>query len=217
VDDKLRKYLTALIRSRIAAGRTPWGHLVGRWLVEVVEAEGLDQAAFTELRNVAEVEWIARVSEAQQWRNETDVDRLAQVFKELRTRGFVCSGIEGNAWTQSDLYDDLRAQFDERGGGGKGTAYYLGCHEQDIESCLFQKGALNLMHGKFTDSGGEPHPPAAEAAAARLRSAGFTVNWDGTAETRLQVADFSWHKRLPAKGPQPPAQPSFFDRFRRKP
>jgi len=195
-----QQHLEASVRSLVAAGRTSWSDLLIE-IDDLLEGEGLDDAESTTwCKGFAQDEWRSRVEASAGWSRPTDVERLRQAFDRLVASSFVCGGVDGSAYTQNDLFDDLTERFMD-GGSAAGVVHYLGCHGQDIERCLFGPGTLHLMHGSFTTEGGEPGASAAKAAVRVLQDVGLTANWTGDPSKRIELLNFTWNKEMPADGP----------------
>lgn len=200
MDEASKTHIEFTIRSLVRAGRTEWVDLVDEVIPELLEGEGFDDdETLAWALSLADATWTGRVAEAATWQRPTGVDRLASTFAALNEKGFVCGGVEGSAYTQSDLLDDLVEKYHVAGGPASPVTGYLGCHMQDIERVIDEPGSLFLTHGRFERAAGNPAVETAEAAVIALRSAGFNIGWDGDPARRIEIREFVWRKDLPAR------------------
>jgi hypothetical protein len=126
------------------------------------------------------------------WPAVTDCDKLDKVFDALNKRGIIALQCAG--YTQSDGYDDVQQEYEERPGREKliGYCYY---HGQDLERAVHGKG-LYLAFGPMDPDKEESEGPRVGAMIVdQLKSAGFTVEWDGTFSDRIYIPRVDWKRR----------------------
>lgn len=117
--------------------------------------------------------------------------RLESVFRSLMKQGIVALHYAG--YTQSDGFEDCNeaaAWLEKKGEKVIGCCFYT---QQDLEHILHGDGTLlRFSFGNYRE-----RPTAEEvgrAIADALKSAGFCVQWDGTAERKIAIEDFQWDK-----------------------
>lgn len=129
--------------------------------------------------------WRERVIEQRGW-GTTDCDRIESAFRELSAEGIVAR--ENFACCQrcgrTEIWDE--AEPDDRG-----YAFY---HMQDTESAA-AGGGLYLSFGSRSDEQDDNESIGREVVAA-LSAHGLQTNWDGSATSRIAIADLDWRKRL---------------------
>ncbi len=117
--------------------------------------------------------------------------QLDAVFRSLMKQGVVALHYAG--YTQSDGFEDCNeaaAWLEKKGEKVIGCCFYT---QQDLEHILHGDGALlRFSFGNYVEQ------PTAEEVGQRivdaLRSAGFCVQWDGTADTKIAIQDCQWDK-----------------------
>ena len=201
MDEASRTYLSAELQSLVGAARTSWSQLTTEIIPEMLEGEGLsDDASLRWAYDLLGEIWSARLAESQSWERPTDVERLRAAFSALEAADFVCTGIEGSAYTQSDLLQDLYELWAAFGPARERRPRFLGCHAQDIGRAVAGQG-LWLAFGRFvsTDKGvtSDADAETASLAVAALRSEGLDVAWDGDPGQRLLLPTFVWRADLP--------------------
>ncbi|MEY8392800.1 hypothetical protein AALA98_15830 [Lachnospiraceae bacterium 45-W7] len=119
--------------------------------------------------------------------------QLDSAFHKLEERGIVSLHYAG--YTQSDGFDDCREIAAERYEAGKrviGCCFYT---QQDLGHILHEESTrLYLSFGNCFDA-----PTAEEVGqmiTEELEKAGFVVQWDGTSEQKIAIADFVWDKQF---------------------
>jgi hypothetical protein len=208
--DQQREWLAESVTERLDAAFATREEVEESLLEEYVEDGPLSA---DEVRGALDRAWAERLETEAGWVDEGDYGRLAAAFAELDGRGivarmnFTCCQTCGHA----EIGDERSAAEDERG--------YVFFHAQDAERLAPGGSELYLAFGgfQFTDldedlaeriRAGDEEARAegivlsevayAGEAVDVLRSHGLTVEWDGTAEQRIQVLDVDWRKRLPA-------------------
>lgn len=116
---------------------------------------------------------------------------LDSAFKSLMKHGIVALHYAG--YTQSDGFEDcneVAAWLEEKGEKVVGCCFYT---EQDLGHILHEDSTLlYFSFGNYFDK-----PTAEEVGqmvADELRAAGFCVQWDKTAGTKIAVENFKWDK-----------------------
>jgi hypothetical protein len=129
------------------------------------------------------------------WPAVTDCDRLERLFASLRSGRILVRDRCGLTIQDGlDVIDDL---YTEAGGERSGLVGYCFYHLQDLEAALWGEAGLWLAFGCF------PASPAGAVGVGRLvraesERAGFAVEWDGSADSRLLFKGFRWQRRSPA-------------------
>jgi hypothetical protein len=166
---------------------------------DVFEADGeheewLRRAVAREFRKKREAE--------RGWPAVTSCDRLDRVFESLRDRGVLTWHRCG--MTIQDGLEVIDGRYAEVGGKRSGLTGYCFYHLQDMEGAMSDEGGLWLAFGSFP-----PNRKRTVAVGQLVRDeferAGFTVEWDGTAENRVLLEGFQWQRRSPgATSNRPP-------------
>ncbi|MGR0116400.1 DUF6891 domain-containing protein [Ralstonia pseudosolanacearum] len=123
------------------------------------------------------------------WPSETDCDRLDCVFNGLHEEG-ICA-LSNAGYTMSDGHSDVA----EAVGQAPKDHYHGYCfyHGQDVERALDGYGVM-IAFGDLADD--EARSVAVgQHVATSLSRAGFSVSWDGSAATRINILSFDWKRR----------------------
>ena len=132
-------------------------------------------------------------------RRPTDDARLAAAFDHLNATGLVAWMNCG--WDQDEASDLCRLEAQRRRADG-----YVFFHQQDAERLVDPNAVLYLGFDATAPLGRRfPDEPAYDSAAIAvghriaqvLIAQELDVRWDGTAATRLAVADLDWRRPLP--------------------
>ncbi len=130
-------------------------------------------------------------SEFQNTENQENFLKLDSVFTSLRKQGIVALHCAG--YTQSEGFEDCNetaSELHEKGERAAGCCFYT---EQDLQHILDEDGALfYFSFGNYFEN-----PTAEEIGqtiADAFKAAGFCVQWDGTAKTKIGIRDFKWDK-----------------------
>lgn len=158
---------------------------------DVFESDGEDE---TWLRRAVAREFRKKREAERNWPTVTSCDRLDRVFDALHGRGILTRHRCG--LTIQDGLDVIDGLYAEAGGKRSGLTGYCFYHLQDMEGAMEGDGGLWLAFGSF--------PPSRKGAIAvgqlvreEFQRAGFPVEWDGTAESRVLVKEFRWQRRSP--------------------
>lgn len=123
------------------------------------------------------------------WPEITDVERLLWVFYKLTEEG-ICA-LHNTGYTISDGFDDVDQKVSHAPEGYfHGFCFY---HGQDVAGAVKGRG-LRLAYGAL---GGDSVKSLSvgKSIVAMLEHAGFSVDWDGSVETRIFLPDIKWQKR----------------------
>lgn len=129
--------------------------------------------------------------EFQNMGNQENFLKLKSVFDALMKQGIVALHYAG--YTQSDGFDDcneIAAGLHEKGEKLAGCCFYT---EQDLGHILHDESTLlYFSFGNYFEK-----PTAEEIGRLivdELKAAGFCVQWDGTAKTKIAIKNFKWDK-----------------------
>ena len=157
---------------------------------EYIEEEYPDDSENISTEDFCEIMKALR-SEYQNTGNQENFLRLDSAFKKLEEQGIVSLHCAG--YTQSDGFDDCNEIAAERHGNGEkiiGCCFYT---MQDLERILHEERALlYFSYGNYFDK-----PTAVEVGqkiAEELGAAGFSVQWDGSADSKIAIKDMKWDK-----------------------
>ncbi len=190
LDPELRAKAEAHIRDQVTLGFADENEIIEGTL-DYFEGQDFDSDALEAHTVQATRAAIAAHCKAQQtWPAVTDCDRLDAVFARLEAEGivarqnFTCCQTCGHA----EIWDEIRATQKQQPVTG-----YVFYHAQDTESALYH-GALYLAFGAV-EKGKAATLTVAQRAAAVLREAGFTVEWNGSVKQRISLTGLDWKKR----------------------
>ena len=158
---------------------------VHEMLDDIIEEE-VDESA---MRQAIDSEFARKAEEEQAWPSVTDCDRLDSVFLKLDKSG-ICA-CQNAGYTMSDGYSDVTEALVNRGK----HKYHGYCffHGQDIERAIEGHG-LSVAFGDLNDVV-EKMIDVGHSVKQALEEAGFEVEWDGTADTRLNISKINWQRR----------------------
>lgn len=140
------------------------------------------------LRAAIASQFTKKAEEEKRWPAETDCDRLDAVFRTLNDSRVVA--LQNTGYTLSDGFEDVGevlSRFER--GAKRGYCFY---HGQDLERVV-SGGRLMLA---FSDLRGDAVAKAevGNLVVQTLHDAGFTIDWDGNTERRLEL-DIDWKRR----------------------
>jgi len=142
------------------------------------------------LRQAVDAEWEKKLDDETTWPAETDCDRLNGAFEILHGRGFIATVCSD--YTLTSAIETLAEALESEGFDSEPVGHCFACG-QDIEAALQGRG-LHLAFGDVDDD-----DAATIALGKQIRSelqrAGFNVEWDETATTRLHITPFEWKNR----------------------
>ncbi|MGF1767940.1 hypothetical protein L4D06_11245 [Enterovibrio makurazakiensis] len=123
------------------------------------------------------------------WPQITDNDRLNSVFAELKNKGILC--LHNTGYTMSDGHED---SYDALSRFPKSQFYgYCFYHGQDLERAVFGGGlmiAYDHVNGDVPDK-----IKVGQEIKTELEKGGFTLNWNGTTNQRINIPNFDWKNR----------------------
>lgn len=141
------------------------------------------------LRDSVDIEFEKKYKAEQSWPDATDVDKLDKVFQTLSNEGILC--LHNAGYTMSDGHEDAHAALSKHANGQFfGYCFY---HGQDVERAVLGQGlmlAYDHIDGDVADK-----IKVAEKIQQVLEQAEFTIEWDGTAEQRINLPNFDWKNR----------------------
>ncbi|RKZ45143.1 MAG: hypothetical protein DRR16_29385 [Candidatus Parabeggiatoa sp. nov. 3] len=124
------------------------------------------------------------------WPEETDCDRLDRAFESLNSNGIIA--LHNAGYTLSDGITGVSEVLDKIGSDCiSGYCFY---HGQDVKSAV-AGGGLMIAFGDL----GDDKPKKAEIGATvrkMLEKHGFNVEWNGDTETRLNIPELDWKRKL---------------------
>ena len=148
--------------------------------------EGADEKM---LRESVSIEFRKKLEAEKSWPQVTDLDRLESVFQALKTKGILC--LHNAGYTMSDGHEDSNEAL---------SAYpkakffgYCFYHGQDLERAV-SGGGLMLAYD-HVDGDVPEKIKVAQTMQQELEKAGFTVEWDGTTNQRINIPKFDWKNR----------------------
>lgn len=123
--------------------------------------------------------------------NQENFLKLESAFNSLTKQGIIALHYAG--YTQSDGFEDCNETASELYKKGErviGCCFYT---EQDLGHILHDdSNLLYLSFGNYFEK-----PTAVEVGQIivnELKAAGFCIQWDGTAETKIAIINFKWDK-----------------------
>ena len=148
-----------------------------------------DDADEAMLRAAVAPEFDKKIAEEESWPDTTDCDRLDQAFAKLNSRGIIA--LHNAGYTISDGISDVTEVLHERGRTGtKGYCFY---HGQDLERAVAGVG-LMIAFGDLDDDKLKK-TEVGHLVKDVLQESGFTVEWNGDPETRLNLPKLDWKRR----------------------
>jgi len=170
--------------------------VIGGWIEENAAAgDGFDLAwiqAFAE-RTLAR----KRAAEAQ-WPEVTDNDRLERAFVRMNEQG-ICAV----QWAGNDMDEALEAVIDalrEADEAGVAEDHYWGVcffHSQDMDRALDGQGLLLAFDAIGSEAEADMVRVGRKVCDA-LEQEGLKPNWNGRANSRIDVPSLRWQRRTPA-------------------
>lgn len=182
--DEVNQYILATIKAHV------WGGFDAPDDVHEVISDLLEDGADEDmLREFVATEFAKKTEAEKAWPQITDVDRLDSVFQALKISGILC--LHNAGYTMSDGHEDaneaLRAYSNDQYFG------YCFYHGQDLERAV-SKGGLMLAYDHVR--GDVPEKiKVAQTIQQELEKAGFTLDWDGTVNQRINIPKFNWKHR----------------------
>jgi hypothetical protein len=190
------------VKAEILSGALREDRLTGE-LKDLAEAQGVEMdptlAAALQAHAVGVLSAL-RTAEAS-WREPTVNDRLDQAFAALDAAGIVA--LQNAGYTLSDGWSDVNAIATERAARGsrpQGAVFY---HGQDAARGVAGDG-LMLAFGAYEEDKAKKDAAAqavAREVVATLDRHGISASWNGSVDSRISIAPFTWQKRRYSKAP----------------
>lgn len=154
-------------------------------IIDDLLEEGADEAM---LRATVAPEFEKKAEAERAWPPVTDCDRLDAAFERLAARGILC--LHNAGYTMSDGHEDANeALSNQRGHTYFGYCFY---HGQDLERAVNGEGlmlAYDHVEGDVPDKSRVGLTIKEE-----LEAAGFSLEWDGTANKRIHIPQMDWKR-----------------------
>jgi hypothetical protein len=132
------------------------------------------------------------LAEQKTWVNETDFDRLAQVFDKLNSSGIIA--LHNAGYTRQDGEGDTWQIHESLGAQGIKTRGYCFYHTQDMDRAINSENLL-LAFGDF-DQNDKVGTDIGNEIITTLHEKGFNINWSGSIEERIEIVGLKWQKRF---------------------
>lgn len=129
--------------------------------------------------------------EEETWPQETDCDRMDELFDALNEEGIIA--LQNAGYTQSDGLSDVTEAYHEAGAEESGVTGYCFYHEQDLERVV-EGGELWITFGDI-DGDNDKGVQIGQRIKKAAESKGFKVDWNGSIETRLLIEGIDWKRR----------------------
>ncbi|WP_417861727.1 DUF6891 domain-containing protein [Vreelandella venusta] len=182
--NEVDKYILDAIKVHV------WGGFDTPEDIQEMIADLLEEGADEEmLREPVSIEFKKKREAEKSWPQVTDLDRLDGVFQALNANGILC--LHNAGYTMSDGHEDSNEALSAYPQGEfYGYCFY---HGQDLERAVSGDG---LMLAYDHVNGDVPEKiEVAETIQQALEKAGFTVEWDGTTNQRINIPKFDWKHR----------------------
>ncbi|MCP5560642.1 MAG: hypothetical protein H7A55_23115 [Verrucomicrobiaceae bacterium] len=178
------EYILAAIRKWVWSGfYTP--DEVDYMIDDILEGEAHEDY----LRSAVGTEFAKKREDEKTWPEQTDCDRLDSVFTVLEKRNILC--LQNAGYEMSDGHQKaFEVLSDQPGHSYTGYCFY---HGQDLERALDGGGlmiAFDHVEGDVADK-----VRMGLALKEELECAGFQIEWDGTADQRINVPKIEWKRR----------------------
>jgi hypothetical protein len=143
------------------------------------------------LRSMVEEAFAEKRAEERTWPSVTDCDRLDEVFRSLERAGILT--LQNPRLTQSESMAEMSERYFAAGGERSGIRGYCLYDGHDLEH-VQESGNLYLTFGDIAGDGPKGAEVGREVKQV-LEVAGFTVEWNGSIDTRLLVTGVRWQRR----------------------
>lgn len=145
------------------------------------------------LRAAIQQEFQAKLDAERDWPQVTDCDRLLQVFDCLAGLGILTDELACGFTTQEG-FSIMEERYEEEGGKESGHMGLCFFHQQDMERAMRTDLGLFLAFGSFPERD-EDTVLVGRLISEECQRAGFEVEWDGTADSRILLKGFRWQRR----------------------
>ena len=141
------------------------------------------------LRNAIAPEFTKKAEAEKKWPKITDCDRLNAAFAALDKRGVLC--LHNSGFEMSDGHTEAFEVLSER----PKDRYFGYCfyHGQDVESAMAGQGLMLAFNHVNSDVPDKLN--VGLALKEELERDGFTLEWDGTSDQRINIPKFDWKRR----------------------
>jgi hypothetical protein len=181
------------IEKRVLIGFEDPEEFIPDVVYEVAQQQWKDAIPTSWIRKTAMQLHSTHLLKSKEWTNETDVKRLAEVFNTLCKDGILALHRPG--YTREDAIEEVFSVMGDMVLSPeliKGFCFYSG---ENVEKLIYAEASI--LHIGFNSILVDDTPFAVEIGttiAKRLRENGFTVEWNGTMESSIQIPDFRWKK-----------------------
>lgn len=181
------------IEKRVLIGFEDPEEFIPDVVYEVAQQQWKDAIPTSWIRKTAVQLHSNHLLKSKEWTSETDVKRLAEVFNTLCKDGILALHRPG--YTREDAIDEVFSVMEDMVLSPeliKGFCFYCG---ENVDKLIYSE-ASGLDIG-FNSILVDDTPFAVEIGTTivqRLRENGFTVEWNGTMESCIQILDFRWKK-----------------------
>lgn len=164
-------------------------------IIDDLQEDGADE---TMLRAAVAPEFEKKAEAEKAWPPVTDCDRLDSVFERLTTRGILC--LHNAGYTMSDGHEDANEALSNQ----PENAYFGYCfyHGQDLERAVNGEGLMLAYDHVEGDVPGKSL--VGLVIKEELEIAGFSLEWDGTSNKRINIPQMDWKRRQKTDAPVTP-------------
>lgn len=179
------RYILDAIQSRVWSGFSSPAD-VERLIDDLLEGDA-DEAL---LRAAVGPEFASKEAAEATWPPTTDCDRLDAAFAALDARGIIA--LQNAGYTLSEGITEVAETLHARGTreSVRGYCFY---HGQDLERAVEGHGIM-LAFGSLDDDRENKHK-VGQLVRETLEERGFTVEWSGDPEQRLNLPGLDWKRR----------------------
>lgn len=159
-------------------------------IIEAVEDEGWESEISEDwVRENVTREYNKNLEKSKSWQHPTDTEKLHLAFDNLCRENIIALHNAGYTLSEA-IYDAQEVWSDAEDEGLKpiGYCYY---HGQDLERVI-EYGELTIGFSGAKANNDKEAIIIGHKVVAALEKAGFTVDWNNTASTRISIPDFNW-------------------------
>lgn len=158
-------------------------------------------AAGFENEDELDEEWLKQIiaqhyneyqKESQQWTKPTDFDKLAKIFDELNQEKII--SLHKAGYTKQDGYSDVHEVVDLLKPKNIVPIGYCFYHTQDLERVIEPTSKSLFLAFDDINQDTEKAILIGQKIEAKFTDNGFTVEWNGTIEQRIEIKNISWQK-----------------------
>jgi hypothetical protein len=162
--------------------------------IESVESEGWSEEISEEwIHQTVKAEYQAHLKASHTWQHPTDTVRIGEVFDNLCRKKIIA--LHNAGVTQSDAISDVREIYNELEEIGIQPIGYCYYHEQDLQRVIEPESGNSLIGFYGVDNDDQENAlQVGHMIVEQLNQKGFTVRWDQTAGTRIEVENVRWEK-----------------------